>query len=67
METLWATLPVWFRAAAGFAIGAATGSFAALVIDRVPRGIGISGPGDSPPSRWVCVAGNSPCGRTCRS
>jgi leader peptidase (prepilin peptidase) / N-methyltransferase len=54
METLWATLPVWFRAAAGFAVGAATGSFVALVIDRVPRGIGISGRGDSPPSRCVC-------------
>jgi leader peptidase (prepilin peptidase) / N-methyltransferase len=50
----WSVLPAWFRAAAGFAFGAATGSFLSLVVERLPRRVGISGLGTSPRSHCRC-------------
>ena len=54
LDAAWVALPLWFRGGFGFAFGAATGWFLAVVVERVPRGIGISGLGDSPRSQCVC-------------
>ena len=54
IDSLWAALPLGLRVGYGFVFGALNGWFAGVVIERVPKGIGISGIGDSPRSQCVC-------------
>lgn len=53
-QEAWAGLSMPLRAFYGFVFGALNGWFAGVVIERVPRGIGVSGVGDSPRSTCVC-------------
>ena len=54
LDSLWVALPLGMRIGYGFVFGALNGWFAGVVIERVPKGIGISGLGDSPRSQCVC-------------
>lgn len=54
LDAFWADLPLAMRLGYGFVFGALNGWFAGVVIERVPRGIGISGLGASPRSQCVC-------------
>jgi prepilin signal peptidase PulO-like enzyme (type II secretory pathway) len=52
--TDWGDLPLAARGMYGFVFGVLNGWFAGVVIERVPRRIGISGLGESPRSMCEC-------------
>ena len=60
LDAAWAGLPLGMRLGFGFALGAVHGWFAAVVVERVPQGIGVSGVGESPRSSCVCGRQLSP-------